>query len=144
VEEDEQTAWREHRKHAAAVHAAANAQRKAGEAAQARGLLAQFVEQARASGLTTTALTALAYNGRSRYRTGLHGWYLNRARSYAVTPEGDFYLLSAPTSVRDRVLGTTLTPTDPKLIIGEGARDGESIPLATLLAQRLEAGNDWG
>jgi hypothetical protein len=37
----------------------------------------------------------------------------------------------------------TIEPQDPRLIVGEGARDGESVPLKTLLQMRLDAGDKW-
>lgn len=106
-------------------------------------LLDDFVAQAKARGLRTYPLLAHAHNGRSRYRTGLTGWYLKRNWSLAVSESGDFYLMSAPTSLRAKLSGTQLTPSDPPLHVGVGARDGESMPLADLLRLRLEAGDTW-
>ena len=36
-----------------------------------------------------------------------------------------------------------MTPSDPPLAVGVGARDGESMPLKELLRLRLEAGDEW-
>jgi hypothetical protein len=141
--EDERTAWREQRLLAVSAHAAADARRKAAEIEQARELIAQFVRQARERGLRLTSLTAAAHNGRTRYRTGLRGWYVRPDRSIAVSGDGGFYVLSVPVTLRARFTGVSLQPQDPRLVIGEGGRDGESIPLQVLLRRRLDAGDDW-
>ena len=107
---------------------------RAAETAQARRLVEDFVAAAKAAGLPVVRLTAGAMNGRARYRTGLTGWYLKRNGSVAVDEDGHYYLMSAPTSLAARVTGTTVRPTDPPLVVGRGGRDGESIPLADLLA----------
>jgi hypothetical protein len=51
--------------------------------------------------------------------------------------------MSAPTSVRSLLRGTTLAPSDPPLVVGAGGRDGESIPLPDLLRQRLDSAERW-
>jgi hypothetical protein len=77
------------------------------------------------------------------YRTGLTGWYLRRNGTIAVDERGDFYVMSAPTSLQSRLQGATLTPSDPPLVVGAGGRDGESIPLPDQLRQRLDAEETW-
>jgi hypothetical protein len=135
--------WREQRDRAAALHAGADARERAREAAQARRLVAEFVRQARACGLPATPLRARAYGGGASYRTGLRGWYLKRDRSLAAGLDAELYLLTVPRDFRARLIGVTLTPHEPRLVIGRGGRDGESIPLDVLLARRLDAGDDW-
>ncbi|BCJ33576.1 hypothetical protein Athai_10790 [Actinocatenispora thailandica] len=135
---DEQQARRRASAHAAAVHA--DAQRKAREAQQrkARELVAGFVRDVTARGIAAVPLTARGYGGRHRYRTGLRGWYLKPDRSIAVGTDGEFYILSVPDSALARVRGARLAPTPPPLTVGEGARDGETLPLADLLRLRLD------
>ena len=70
-------------------------------------------------------------------------WYLRRNGSLGVDEDGEFYILSAPTSLAARLRGTTVAPSDPPLVAGVGGRDGESMPLRDLLRLRLEAGSDW-
>jgi hypothetical protein len=140
--DDTAAAWAEQRRRAIATHAAALDQRKAAETAQARELVAAFVREAHVRGLPTTPLTARGYHGRARYRTGLRGWYLVPDGSLAVGEDGGFYLLAVPASWRARLTGARLTPQDPPLVVGEGGRDGDSIPLRTLLRQRLDADHD--
>ncbi|MEV4412521.1 hypothetical protein [Catellatospora sp. NPDC049609] len=140
---DEQSDWRARRDHAVAQHAAAERRQRAVETERAMELVRRFAAEAGARGLRTVALTAFAYDGGGRYRTGLRGWYVHRNRTLAVTPDGTYYVLGVPSSLRARLLGAQVPPADPPLIVGRGARDGESMPLETLLRLRLDAGDDW-
>lgn len=132
------TEWRRKRDDAVAKHAAAVARARAAETEQARALVADFVAQARAKGLKPQPLTAHAYNGRSRYRTDLTGWYVHPDRTLAIGVDGEFYVLGVPASLRSRLLGAQPRPQDPMLVIGRGAKDGESISLRELLHRRLD------
>lgn len=105
--------------------------------------IAQFARDAVAAGITPEPLTARAYNGTTRYRTQLQGWYLKRDRSVAVGTDGQFYIMSAPGGLTARLRGVTVAPADAPLELGRGARDGESMPLVDSLAARLAAGNAW-
>ncbi|WP_033342446.1 hypothetical protein [Catenuloplanes japonicus] len=130
--------WAEQRRRAIEAHAAARQAVRDGEAARARELLAGFVREARERGLEAEALTAVAYGGGGgRLRTGLRGWYLRVDRSVAVGTDGEFYALSAPGGLLARLTGVTVAPSEPRLIVGEGGRDGDSVPLAELLRRRL-------
>ncbi len=115
-----------------------------GEARQAGELVRRFAEKALAAGVKPVRLTARTYDGASRLRTNLEGWYLKKDMSVAVGTDGKFYVLSAPRSLKGMLRGVTLEPADAPLELGRGARDGESMPLTESLAKRLEAGNDWG
>jgi len=128
------TDWREQRDRAVAVHAAALASKREAEAAQARRLIAEFLRQAPAP----QPLTCLSYNGRTRFRTPLMGWYLNRNRTIAVDTAGEYYVLLVPQSFLARFTGVTPRPQQPPLIVGEGGRDGESMPLRDLLTRILQ------
>lgn len=118
--------------------------RRASESAQAAVLVADFARAALAAGLTTERLQARTYSGAPGLRTQVVGWYLKRDRSVGVGTDGLFYLLHAEGGLRARIKGVVVPPADPPLELGRGARDGESIPLADALAQRLAAGNAWG
>jgi len=135
--------WRARRDHAVAEHAAAERRRREAETERARALVAEFVREATGRGLRTTRLSAVAYDSSVRYRTNLYGWYVHRDRNLAVTVDGEYYVLGVPSSLRQRFTGAQLTPSDPQLVIGVGARDGESVKLETLLRWRLDAGDDW-
>ena len=135
--------WAARRREAADEHSARLDRARSAEADEARALLVTFVAEAVERGLPTVALRARALNGRTLYRTGLTGWYLRRNGTIAVDQHGDFYVMSAPTSLQARLRGTTLTPSQPPMVPGAGGRDGESMPLPDLLRQRLEAGQTW-
>jgi hypothetical protein len=77
------------------------------------------------------------------YWTGITGWYLRRNRSLGADADGNYYILGTPASLRARLLGVRISPSDPPLTVGLGARDGESMPLEQLLRLRLEEGDDW-
>ncbi|PSL01333.1 hypothetical protein CLV30_11463 [Haloactinopolyspora alba] len=135
--------WREHRKEAFEAHAAALERRKAAETQRARAQIADFVTRMREEGVAAHPLRARTGDGRATYRTGLTGWYVRRNRSLAIGADGEFYILDVPASVRARLFGAVITPSDPPLIVGAGARDGESMPLDELLARRAAAGADF-
>ncbi|TDC85177.1 hypothetical protein E1193_03640 [Micromonospora sp. KC606] len=135
--------WRERQRRAVRAHAAADARERAAEQAEATEMVARFAAEATRRGLRTDRLTAVSYDGRTRYRTHLAGWYIDQARVRAVDTAGRFYLLAVPASLRSRLLGTRPAPAAPPLVVGRGGRDGESLPLAALLSLRLEAGDSW-
>lgn len=117
--------------------------RRQAESREASVLIAQFARDAAAAGVRAEVLTARSYNGQSRVRTQVTGWYLKRDRSVGVGTDGLFYVLSTPVGLRERLRGATLSPADPPLELGRGARDGESLPLVEALRKRLDAGSDW-
>lgn len=133
------TSWRDERRQAAAEHAAALERRKASETAQARGLLVDFIATLKERGVEPEPLRAQVVGSNASYRTNLTGWYLRRNRSLAVDVDGNFYILGVQPSLKARVAGVHVLPSDPPIIVGQGARDGESMPLAELLRLRLES-----
>lgn len=134
---DDQASWREKRREASAAHAAALERRKAAEAEQARTQLAEFVRTMKQRGVEPGPLRAQGASGGS-YRTGITGWYLRRNKSLGADTDGNFYVLGVPASLKARVSGVRIAPSDPPLVVGLGARDGESMPLERLLRMRLE------
>ena len=141
--DDERAAWQEQRRQAVAGQAAALEAGRAAEAQQAAALLAGFVRQAGERGLAPSVLTATSVDGRARYRTKVRGWYLKSNKSVAVGTDGQYYVLSVPPSLRARFTGADLSPSVPRLVVGAGGGDGETLPLAHLLQRRLDAGADW-
>ena len=129
--------WHAQRRRAVEAHARAQEDRRAREAQRAAELIATFVRDAAERGIAPVALTAPGHRGRARYRTGLHGWYLDRQHSLAVDTQGRFYILTVPNSARARLTGVHPEPGPAPLVIGRGGRDGESIPLEILLRRRL-------
>lgn len=129
--------WRSRRSDAAQVRAAALERRRSAESAQARALIEAFVREARARGISPVRLHARGYDGATRYRTSTWGWYLRRNESVGVGVDGEFYVLTVPGGLRARFTGAALVPSDPPLVLGRGARDGESIDLADAIAVAL-------
>ncbi|AYY11696.1 hypothetical protein EF847_02090 [Actinobacteria bacterium YIM 96077] len=136
--EDDTAAWRRQRSDALAARAAALDRKREAETAQARKLLAEFVDELVRLGIPPSRLRARVPERRVTYRTGISGWYLRRNRSLGVDVHGAFYVLDTPWSLRSRLFGADVSPSDPPLTVGAGARDGESMPLARLLQLRLE------
>ncbi|MFJ6197794.1 hypothetical protein [Micromonospora sp. NPDC092111] len=138
--EDDGLDWRERRQRAVRAHAEADERQRAGERTEAARLVAEFAAEANRRGLPTTRLVAHGQHGRGRYRTRLTGWYVDRAQTRAVDPQGRFYLLLVPPSLRARLFGAVPRPAAAPLVVGAGGRDGESIPLRALLDRRLTEG----
>lgn len=92
----------------------------------------------KAAGVEPRPLRAPVVGSGSSYRTGLTGWYLRRNRSLGVDTDANFYILGTPASLKARLFGVHVLASDPPLIIGLGARDGESLPLSQLLQHRLD------
>lgn len=129
--------WRDQRSDAARAHAESLDRRRRAEHAQARALLAEFLEEVSRSGPAPVPLHARSYDGRHRYRTALRGWYLRRNQSVAVGTDGEFYVLTVPASLGALLRGARPEPSEPPLVLGKGGRDGESIDLADALALAL-------
>jgi hypothetical protein len=134
----ESSAWQVRRREAAQAHAEALDRRRAAEVARARDLVATFVRDMVEAGVPSQPLRARVPGRRVTYRTGLRGWYIRANRALAVTEDGEFYILDVPASLKARFVGVDLTPSDPPLVVGRGARDGESIDLAELLRRCLD------
>ncbi|GIG22327.1 hypothetical protein Cch01nite_30510 [Cellulomonas chitinilytica] len=129
--------WRDDRRAAAQAHADALESRRLAESARARELIAAFVQEATVHGPAPVELRARSYDGRSRFRTPLRGWYLRRDESLAVDVDGAFYVLTAPSSLGARFRGVTPAPSDPPLVLGAGGKDGESLDLVQALDRVL-------
>jgi hypothetical protein len=135
--------WSEQRRADVIAKAELAARARADDVGRARELVAGFVTRARQRGLAVSPLLARGGDSRDTYRTGLQGWYLRRDGSLAVADDGEMYVLVVRRSLRSRISGVHLTADEPRLQAGIGARDGESIALASLLDLRLAAGDDW-
>jgi hypothetical protein len=130
--------WRENRREDLAAQAAALDRRRAAETAQARSLVANFVREMQARGVHPQPLRARVPHTRAAYRTNVVGWYIRRNQSLGVDADANYYVLDTAPSVAARLFGIQLDPADPPLIVGVGARDGESRPLEELLSLSLE------
>ena len=141
--DDERAAWEVRRRQAVAGHGAALEAGRAAEAREAGALLDAFVRRAAERGLEPHRLVARSFDGRATYRTRVRGWYLKSNRSVAAGEGGEYYVLTVPASLRARFTGAELAPSLPRLIVGAGGGDGETVPLAQLLERRLDAGVSW-
>ena len=101
-------------------------------------MIDEFVATALAQGLAPVPLRARSHDGRRRYRTALQGWYLRRNESVAIDTVGRYYVLTVPPSLTALIRGVDPSPEDPPLVLGRGARDGESIDLAEALRLALQ------
>ncbi|MEU4361527.1 hypothetical protein [Promicromonospora sp. NPDC023987] len=111
--------------------------RQDAEHTRAEALLREFVAAARTAGLAPVPLQVQGYGGRGTARTPLVGWYLRVDRTAGVSTDGEFYVLTAPISLLDRVRGTRPEPRRPPLLLGAGGKDGDTIPLADALERLL-------
>ncbi|GGB82900.1 hypothetical protein N798_09560 [Knoellia flava TL1] len=127
----------------AEYHAAAAARVAEAEARRAAEMVSAFAGQMRSAGVEPTRLRARPYSGSGSLRTDVVGWYVRRDRSAAVGTDGRWYVLVVPPSLRGRLTGVHLEPTDAPLQVGAGGRDGDSIALDILLQLRLDAGHDF-
>lgn len=107
------------------------------EARAAQEQLDAFVARLAADHVPPEPLQATLLNG-SRVKTDLVGWYLNKARTLAVAPDGSYYQLVTAGSALARFTGVKPQPTPPTVVIGRGGRDGETGDLADFLARAFD------
>ena len=113
----------------------------AAAAARAEALAAQeqldaFVARLSSLGVAPEPLQATLLSG-ARVKTDQLGWYLNKARTLAVAPDGRYYQLVTSGGPLARFTGVKLRPAAPTLVIGRGGRDGETGDLADFLDRPL-------
>ena len=132
--------WARQRTEAARVQAERLRARQDAEHARADALLRDFARAAADAGLPPEPLQVRGYGGRGTARTPIRGWYLRNDRTAAVSTGGDFYVLTAPLSVVDRLRGVRPEPQKPPLVLGAGGKDGDSIELSAALDRLLP---DW-
>ena len=137
---DEHRTWREQRRISSAFHAGGVERRRRREGELAQQLIDSFVQEAHTRGLPPEPLLAKSYSTGVRYRTGLQGWYIRRDKTLGVDVEGGYYVLTVAGGPLARLTGVTLTADLPPLVVGLGARDGESRAMADLLEERLKGG----
>lgn len=136
TESSSDSSWREKASLNAAHQRAELERKRRVQSDQARAMIAEFVSAAVAAGVPTQRFLARSYGG-GTYRTAVHGWYLRKNASVGVGTDGKFYVLTVQGSLMARLRGAELTPSDPPLVLGQGARDGESIDLREALDRAL-------
>lgn len=102
------------------------------EAAQAKVLIDEFIAEARARGIEPRPLKATLHG--HVVKTDKVGWYLRNNHSVAIDVDGNYYTMTVPGGLMERVRGVKLEPTLAPLVIGRGGRDGETGDLKEFLA----------
>lgn len=106
------------------------------ESVAAQVLVDEFVATARQKGLSPEPLRAVLMDG-TRVKSDQVGFYLNKARTLAIAPDGRFFQLLTTGGRFARFTGVKLTAVPPPLVIGRGGRDGETGDLKDFLARAL-------
>lgn len=136
--EGEQQDWTSKRREVIqAQQNALEAQRRE-EHERATAIIRKAIEAYRAAGIEPIPLQARPFTGTGTIRTSLTGWYLKHDRTLAVDEEGRFYVLRVPGGLLSRLKGATPEPSPAPLVVGRGARDGETFEIKELLQMRLE------
>ncbi len=125
------------------MHAARLERRQRAEHERAARLLRAFVAVARGR-LPAERLRVQGYGGRGSAASNVEGWYLRTDRAAGVSVEGEFYILTAPLGLRERLRGARLTPSPPPMVLGAGGKDGDSIDLPDALDRLLPGWRDEG
>ncbi|MDO5662071.1 MAG: hypothetical protein Q4G40_05205 [Brachybacterium sp.] len=105
---------------------------------RATALIRDAVAAFREAGIAPYALRARPWSGGNSIRTGLVGWYLTKDRSVGVDEDGNYYVLQVAGGLVSRLRGETPSPYPAPMVVGRGARDGETVDLPDLLRTRLE------
>lgn len=135
--EDEQQDWTRHRREVVEAQEQALRAARDEEHEKATAMIRAAVDRYRAAGIAPVPLRARPYRGSGTVRTGLEGWYLKQDRSLAVDAEGRYYVLRVDGSLLSRLRGAAPEPSPAPLIVGRGARDGDTFRLEELLEMRL-------
>lgn len=130
--------WSRHRRQAFEVKEQALRAAREEEHLRATSTIREAIERFRDAGITPIPLRARPYTGSGTIRTALEGWYLKQDRSLAVDAEGRYYVMRVDGGLRSRLRGATPEPSLAPLVVGRGARDGDSFRLEELLQMRLE------
>ncbi len=138
---DSPPSWREQKSLNARHLAEELERRQKRESEQAAAMLREFVAQATAKRIEPVRLYARGYNGSTRYKTNVVGWYLKQNESVAVDTDANFYVLSVQGGLVARFTGTTVAPSDPPLVLGLGGRDGESLDMKEAIDRILNPEN---
>ncbi len=103
---------------------------------KATALLREGIAAFEAAGIAAVPLRARTDRGGS-VRTSLRGWYLKKDHSIAVDTEARYYVMRVAGGLAAHFRGEDPEPTEAPLVVGRGARDGETFDLPELLEMRL-------
>lgn len=134
--EDGQQDWSAQRREVIAAQEAALQRARQDEHERATARIRAAIARWREAGIEPVPLRALPYSGAGSIRTGLTGWYLKQDRSIAVDDEGNYYVMRVDGGLLSRLRGATPDPSPAPLVVGRGARDGETFDLDELLTMR--------
>ena len=111
-------------------------ERQNAEHARASRIVELFLRVAYREGLEDVPLRVRGYTGGST-RTPLRGWYLRADETVGIDTEGNYYVLSMPLSLGQRLHGVRPESQPVPMTIGEGGRDGDIVPLRFALDRLL-------
>ena len=134
----DQEDWTRHRREVFAAKERALHAARDEEHAQATALIREGVARFEQAGIAPVPLRARPFRGGGTIRTSLTGWYLKQDRSLAVDREGRYYVMRVDGGLRARLQGATPEPGHAPLVVGRGARDGDTFRLEELLEMRLQ------
>lgn len=106
------------------------------ESASAQLLVDDFIRRATDLGLVPEPLRAVLIDG-TRVKSDRIGWYINKAKTLAVGPDGSFFQMLTVGGRLARFTGVKVAPSPPPLVVGRGGRDGETGDLKDFLARAL-------
>lgn len=134
----EQQEWIRHRQEIVAAKEEALLAAREEEHRRATAKIREAIDSFREAGIAPVRLRARPYSGSGTIRTELQGWYLKTDRSIAVDTEARYFVMRVDGGVRARLRGATPESSQAPLVVGRGARDGESFDLDELLEMRLQ------
>lgn len=134
----DQEDWSRHRQQVFEVKEQALQAAREEEHLRATSTIREAIARFRDAGIPPIPLRARPYTGSGTIRTTLQGWYLKQDRSLAVDTEGGYYVMRVDGGLLSRLRGATPEPTTAPLVVGRGARDGDTFRLEELLRMRLE------
>lgn len=136
--EGEQQDWTSKRREVIEAQQNALEAHRREEHERATAIITKAIQAYRAAGIEPVPLQARPFTGTGTIRTSLTGWYLKHDRTLAIDEEGHYYVLRVPGGLMSRLKGATPEPSLAPLVVGRGARDGETFDIKELLQMRLE------
>lgn len=136
--QDDQAEWIRHRREVVEAKEQALRAARQDEHERATALIREAVAGYQAAGIAPIPLRARPYTGTGTLRTSLRGWYLKQDRSLAVDADGNYYVMRVDGGLLARLRGADPEPSPAPLVVGRGARDGDTFELTELLRLRRE------
>lgn len=130
--------WIRHRHEVFAAKEQALRAAREEEHRRATAKIREAIDAFREAGIEPIPLRARPSSGGGTVRTGLKGWYLKQDRSIAVDTEARYLVMRVDGGLRARLRGAAPQPGQAPLVVGRGARDGETFELDELLQMRLQ------